>query len=721
MTVQNLEENISLTKLMEGELERAEIILAARDVLQRIQKMTEDIAKINTEDIMPLIDNIKGVFGPEAGDRFEQASRESIDNAVQALRDCKDSLNTQVLHMEGKITDADLTDMGQMDGGQGATGTPELGPEANAETPAPAATQEAPPADPFAGTDAASGPADEPLGRAKKESVEGGEAIVETRIVEVNKPVPGLEGLVTWILGESETRMRPTQFLNFTRKLAVHAARDPRGLTEWLNRKKNNALQESQIVREYFEGEVHTNMRNLEGNDPKGAKLAGQIYGAIKAANIPDEEKEGWTNVLSHCCAYHDDASIWQDPEEKYERTVRAVRLDPAGGSEDGKKIANGLKKLVYHFHMKHDVDESIVGAELEEAKIHKIDELEAQAIWAEPNVDRKKQLAFAVVDKFVASKESKALEKGKIAAMRSSNQIDRWVANMALHGDGLGMGMGRQTTPINAGLEVDGSTVAEDAPLSPQDKKKAQDALNKVAQTVAKDPNAKNQTVDQVSKDLDNDEKNALKKVGATIKSKTGSATTKAGDFVKDANLAVGESKDEDEDKEQVDENVLFLNTNAKVGDYGQHQGEPFSTDYGKYKVTGGVSNSGTGNKGKSTAKAGGKSGEAKPISDAGSVTTTDKGQVKGNAMSTDNGANKANQNKPSASSTAKTEPLKPGSSTPLAQQDGGKKEKTEESLSVKYSRGAGPVRTKTFESSEARDQWIAEANGSGLFKIVE
>jgi hypothetical protein len=849
MTMEQVNEDINLTTLMEGELERAEIILAARDILQRIQKMTEDLAKINTEDVMPLVDNIKGIFGPEAGERFEDVASDSIKKSVDALRDTKDQINQQVLFMEGKISEPELTDMGSGNTGDEQTTDQPINQPSDEQD------------DPFGGSDAASGPENEPLGRAKKESAtRGGNMIVEDtsgkhivyskRTLKITKQFDSykdakkyfddegltranyaivsvddvtdeelkqgklnensgeLEKLVSWVLKESEGRMRPTQYLKFTQNLALHAARDPHGLTEWLTRKQQNLRESSDIVREYYEGEINTNIRKLQ-SDPKGYKLATQILSFIRDSGLTDKEKEAWTNVLSHFSAFHDDPKTWMDPEEKFEKAVRSVSLNPTGGDAEGKKISNGLKKLAYHFHMKHDMDESLHEQDLDEAStIYKISQNEAQKIWAEQDLAKKKALACSVIDNFIANKESKTFEKNKINTMNTTAKIDRWVANMALHGDGLGLGMGRQKSNIRDSIEDDDSNITEakskivddgktkkvmtasgdtierkhpsvetaalsaykendrkkfdkalkgipandrddiwskfdrkgknlnksdavqivksylkeenisELNLSPADAKNAKNALSKISINMNK-PGGGNQTVDQATGVLTTAEKQAVSKVSTGIQKTTGKKPTNVKDLTTQGQLAVGESADD-----QVEENLLFA-TNIKTGDYGQHQGEPLSTDAGKFKAQ-------TAFPGHSTSKtpsgkSGGKSGEVKPISDA-NANTVGKGkygQNQGQSMSTDSGLNKANTNKATATSTAKPQPFKPNGPSANLHKKGvmgaGLKAETKESITIQYSRGNGPIRAKTFESIEEYNSWITEANKQGSYRLVE
>lgn len=173
------ESKSDLEKLFEGELERAGIIFNAKEMCDKLQKMAEDLAKMQA-DAMPIVDNMKGVFGPDVADQFEAATKEQLEATLNAVRSAKDALNTQVLRMEGKISDEDVnTPSNDMtDAALGGGGEEKAAPaDDEAELDSLLGTEggEAEGGDEslddlLGGDEAASGPANEPLGRAKKES-----------------------------------------------------------------------------------------------------------------------------------------------------------------------------------------------------------------------------------------------------------------------------------------------------------------------------------------------------------------------------------------------------------------------------------------------------------------------------------------------------------------------------------------------------------------------
>lgn len=218
-----VEQKNSLANLFEGELERAQIILAAKDVLERLQKMAEGLAKMTAEDIMPISDNMKGVFGTEVAETFESVANEQLASALDAVRSAKEQLNTQVLRMEGKISpeeaaapsndmmnggseggseggdDLGLDDLGDEGGnddlGGNEGGDNDLGGEEGGD--------DASELDDLFGGDEAAAGGGEPLGRAKKESVEAeGTALTEGEevIVEFERPQPEHKKIVAFIV-----------------------------------------------------------------------------------------------------------------------------------------------------------------------------------------------------------------------------------------------------------------------------------------------------------------------------------------------------------------------------------------------------------------------------------------------------------------------------------------------------------------------------------------
>jgi len=161
-----------IRKLLEGELERAELILASKDLVNRLQDMAEKTAKMQIEDVMPLVDNMKGEFSAEQAEQFDQSATQALTAALEGLKSAREAVNNQVLQMQGKLSDEDSAalqnDMGgeeeiQPDAGGDMAGDPELDLGGDEEL------NLGDEGDMFGGADGNRG-GDQPLGRARKES-----------------------------------------------------------------------------------------------------------------------------------------------------------------------------------------------------------------------------------------------------------------------------------------------------------------------------------------------------------------------------------------------------------------------------------------------------------------------------------------------------------------------------------------------------------------------
>lgn len=159
-----------LSKLFEGDLEKAQIILAIKSVMDRLQKTTESISSMSVEDMIPIIDSMKGIFGTEVSKQFNDIISTQFADAISSVREIKEKLNTQVLKLEGKIQDTEVPNNDMFNGDPADTNKSDDSKDSKEES-----KEESDEVDDFGdlfgGDEAASGPEKEPLGRAKKESV----------------------------------------------------------------------------------------------------------------------------------------------------------------------------------------------------------------------------------------------------------------------------------------------------------------------------------------------------------------------------------------------------------------------------------------------------------------------------------------------------------------------------------------------------------------------
>lgn len=118
-------------KLTEGEEEKAELIMAAKDMVDRITSWLEDIASMKSEAMLDLLDSIRDEMGTDISGGFEQTVRPALDEIYLALEKNRQLLAKAVGLLTGQeMSGMDAGPSPDMAGGMEA----ELG--AAGETPA---------------------------------------------------------------------------------------------------------------------------------------------------------------------------------------------------------------------------------------------------------------------------------------------------------------------------------------------------------------------------------------------------------------------------------------------------------------------------------------------------------------------------------------------------------------------------------------------------------
>ena len=140
----------SRRKVNEAEdLEQAELILVAKNMVEKLQGMAEDVAKMQTDELMPLEEKMKETFGPEMGSAFGESADSVLGTLLDAVKQAKEALSQATGVLSGEAPAAPMgADMGADMGGE--------------EMPMPNGEDE------FATADAASGEEELPTGRELK-------------------------------------------------------------------------------------------------------------------------------------------------------------------------------------------------------------------------------------------------------------------------------------------------------------------------------------------------------------------------------------------------------------------------------------------------------------------------------------------------------------------------------------------------------------------------
>lgn len=88
--------------LLEGELETAEVVLAAKDMVDTVQDMITDASKMQNEELPPLLDSIRDQVGTAEADAFESTVTSALQGLMEALKAARDALDSGARVLAGE-------------------------------------------------------------------------------------------------------------------------------------------------------------------------------------------------------------------------------------------------------------------------------------------------------------------------------------------------------------------------------------------------------------------------------------------------------------------------------------------------------------------------------------------------------------------------------------------------------------------------------------------
>lgn len=145
------------TQLNEGEVGNAEVLLAAKDMVDSVQDAIEKVGKMQNEQLPQLLDSIRDQIGSEQAEAFKGAVGETLNTLMQNLQAAREGVDNGVRVLSGEQVDNPMAMPG--DAGADLSGG-ELPPP-------PGSDLDQDETDGFAATDAAVGGAEE-LGRERR-------------------------------------------------------------------------------------------------------------------------------------------------------------------------------------------------------------------------------------------------------------------------------------------------------------------------------------------------------------------------------------------------------------------------------------------------------------------------------------------------------------------------------------------------------------------------
>ena len=154
-------------KVSEGAEEQAELVMAAKDMVNRITGWMEDTAEMQTESMLELADAIRDELGAEKSEAFTNAVKPSLEAMYTAMESTREALTQGVGIVTGEGEAVDT--MGAEDP---AGEDPAMEPTVDADAEEPAVDPETGEAADDFGADAAAAGGEAEAGRETRESIE---------------------------------------------------------------------------------------------------------------------------------------------------------------------------------------------------------------------------------------------------------------------------------------------------------------------------------------------------------------------------------------------------------------------------------------------------------------------------------------------------------------------------------------------------------------------
>ena len=103
---------------MEADLDQAEVLLAAQELVDQMQGMVEDVAEMQVQKLMPIVDAMKEQVGFETAEAYNNAADAALGTLLGAMKQAKEAVENATLAARGEPVpggEAMPTDMGMDD------------------------------------------------------------------------------------------------------------------------------------------------------------------------------------------------------------------------------------------------------------------------------------------------------------------------------------------------------------------------------------------------------------------------------------------------------------------------------------------------------------------------------------------------------------------------------------------------------------------------------
>jgi hypothetical protein len=90
--------------LRESEIQQAQVVLASQDMVDRVQKMLEDVSSMQFKDLPALVDQIKNEVGVDQSAQFNNDATAALSGLMQNLQGSKQQLEAALGVVTGQAS-----------------------------------------------------------------------------------------------------------------------------------------------------------------------------------------------------------------------------------------------------------------------------------------------------------------------------------------------------------------------------------------------------------------------------------------------------------------------------------------------------------------------------------------------------------------------------------------------------------------------------------------
>ena len=109
LVLEGIKEAMSNKPVMESELDQAEVLLAAKQMADDLQKMAENLASMQVEELMSITNAMKEEVGVAEAETFSQSAEIAIGTALEAVKKANDDVSNAVLVAQGQAPETDMS------------------------------------------------------------------------------------------------------------------------------------------------------------------------------------------------------------------------------------------------------------------------------------------------------------------------------------------------------------------------------------------------------------------------------------------------------------------------------------------------------------------------------------------------------------------------------------------------------------------------------------